>query len=163
MDYEKFYENEKNTIIAIKSLSVDFPYAAAMLIYILIERFLKVYILKNRYYKELFDPSNKKFKRITNSLNSNNADFIHDILNDLTLGNVEILINLNNKPYSTNRNNLMHSNTYLSDDVSKDDKTRQKKNDKIFKESLIHLFEVVNDPNYSSFKVEIENGDIIIL
>lgn len=70
---------EENTITAINKLKKCYPYAAALLVYVVIERQLKLHLLKHR--NEI-----KEFKKY---YSKSNDEFIKNRLTKLTLDKLE--------------------------------------------------------------------------
>jgi len=86
---------ENNTIEAINQLKEDFPYAASMLIYVVIERELKSYVLKNR----------KTLKTLENKFKTkDDKEFIKRYLTNLTMWQLVNILGIGKK-LSDDRNN----------------------------------------------------------
>lgn len=123
-DHSKLLTKKEYSLTAINELRGKYPYAASLLIYIVLERCLKIYLMGNRNESkvqstlELTTRINKKqlsylIKNITNDDN-----FLNDVLMHCTLGKLEEIFKIRDKPFSTNRNNIVHSNLYLRDQQS---------------------------------------------
>jgi hypothetical protein len=150
---------EQPALDAVNELTMEekkYPYAASMLIYLIIERELKDYVMEH---KQLY--LNKK-------LNSRPAVYGNDltetgfdnVVQNLTLGSLEALIGIKGSPTkpSANRNALMHSKGYRDRRI-KDRKNSSMKDKDAFataKKDLIWVFE-----KYSSFKVSNKEGRLV--
>src|SRR5688572_1526591 len=113
---------EKPTIQALNEISLQYPFAAALLAYAIVERVLKEYIIKNRKNRSFVDysyckPSNKPSNRkisLQNYHRCKKEDFIKLFIRRIALGDAQkIVIANDNRDYATARNVLMHSNSYL--------------------------------------------------
>ncbi len=107
---DKCGHEEAATLDAINKLSKAFPYAAAMLAFVLIERELKRKLVRERCVKE--------------------SD-----LHKFTLGRVEKELRVSIGTYSSLRNELMHSNLYLVGQAGRTEKERHDRNLKNLKEA----------------------------
>jgi hypothetical protein len=113
---------DHRTIKAIGELRATYPYAAALLSYVVVERVLKRYALGRRKDSSLAHariPRNRKLKahagkelRELHGLTANR--FLHEVLCEMTLGEVETLLGRPQADRSApDRNEVMHSNLYL--------------------------------------------------
>ena len=139
---------EENTIAAINKLKKSYPYAASLLVYVVIERQLKLYLLGHRNEKNNFK----------NYCCQSDDEFIKNCLTNLTLGKLEKKLKIKCEA-ATDRNNLMHSNLYLSGDKDLSDPERQNKNVKHFETAKTHLIRVFRD--YCSIPIEEKEGLLV--
>lgn len=139
---------EKNTIDAINKLKDDYPYAASLLVYVVIERQLKEYILKNRNQIDNFK------KNITESDN----EFIKNVITKLTLEKVEKRLEITRGP-AKDRSDLMHSNLYLLKEKDLPDCERHNKNIQYFEKAKAHLIRIFKD--YSDILIVEKEGQLV--
>jgi hypothetical protein len=122
---------EKNTINAINSLMKDYPFAASLLIYGLIEQELKFFLLLQR---SSYPPrrvnnsvtiprTQKKFSQLSSLSDS---QFVRECLHKCTLGTLERILRIRNHRISVRRNNLMHLNKYVQSEHKKSTEERIK-------------------------------------
>ncbi|NPV01753.1 MAG: hypothetical protein HPY53_10275 [Brevinematales bacterium] len=166
MDYDKFYENEKKTIDAINSLSVGFPYASTMLIYLLIERLLKVYIIQNRRDKSKFNLGTYCEKCEIFCIENDEEFFNRFKMDKKCLGEIEKFLPKECKKYDTDRiskkrNSILHSNFYLKNDFNQSDEKRKEINRENFIVALDDLKYILE--NYSPLKIKLEETRIILI
>ena len=116
---------EKQTVSALNELLFNYPYATSLLTYAFIEMILKKYIFDNRNDSNKLKTSIKvkyfnhkckktiwiKYKKL---LGLNTEEFINDFLFQNTLEKCELLLKIKDKKYSQPRNDIMHSNTFLT-------------------------------------------------
>jgi hypothetical protein len=160
--------HETFTIDALNEISQKYPFAASLLAYAIIERILKEYIMKHRKNHELLDYSFQKPSRKPNQqislgkyYNLKKQDFIKQFIKNITLGDAEQIVLGNNKnKYSTARNNLMHSYSYLLEERKCNRTERQLVNKNNFEIAIGSLKFVIN--NFAEgFKVELKNDKLI--
>jgi hypothetical protein len=122
---------EKNTINAINALMKDYPFAASLLIYALIEQELKFFLLlqrssfpPRRLNKSVVIPrTQKKFSQLSSLSDSK---FVRGCLHNCTLGTLERILRIRSRRISVRRNNLMHLNKYVQSEHKKPTKERIK-------------------------------------
>ena len=157
--------HEAPTLEAISQLRQKYPYAAALLTYVAIERILKVHFISVRHC--LSFPQKKltrgphKGKSIAAVASLPNSAFIKSVVCHMTLGDVEEALNLPHSARSAkHRNDAMHSNLYLSGEVRLTYLGRSRKNSARFKEAVAHLRYVVD--SFTSHRLlEKRNGELI--
>ena len=138
---------EVHSLKAISSLESEFPYAATLLIYVVLERCLKLHLLQNRktlteFEVALNEPvgSNKTLK-LVDFKNHNDADFVEQFLIKCTLGALEIIYKVSGRKYSTQRNKVFHSNFYVTDQLGQDYASRDAANRQYLQIAKEHLIE----------------------
>jgi hypothetical protein len=124
---------EANSLSAIARLEEGFPYAATLLVYVVLERCLKLYLLENRTILthpriDPFVPIGKKHRRFQDFKNQDDSRFIRDFLLHCTLGSLECIYRVPHHRYSTHRNKVFHSDFYISDQLRKEDRYRNRAN-----------------------------------
>jgi hypothetical protein len=125
---------EKSSLDAVNVIAREFPYAATLLIYALLERCLKLYLLENR--KTLTDEEVDCQKRVGLQAKRKLADyhdcdedsFIKDFLMNCTLRSVERIFRVPEHKYSKDRNDLVHSNLYMTQQREMAPEQRTKEN-----------------------------------
>ena len=156
---------EAPTLEAISQLRRKYPYAAALLIYVAIERILKVHLVSVRYCLDF--PQKKKLTRGPHKRKSlaavvslRNDAFMKSVVCHMTLSDVEEALNLPHSARSAkHRNDAMHSNLYLSGEVRLTDIGRSRKNSARFKEAVAHLRYVID--NFTSHRLlQRPNGEL---
>lgn len=127
---------EVPTLDAISQLRGKYPYAAALLTYVLVERLLKVYVLEHRKdpkYACVSTPRKKslgrhKEKSLAALASLSDDKFLNNVLCRMTLGEVEEMLNLSrNERSAKDRNEAMHSNLYLREEADLSHFARQDK------------------------------------
>lgn len=138
-------EMESSTLSAINKLAgLEMPFAGAALCYVMIERCLKLYLLESR--KSLTASNidicakvgiNKI--RFKDYASKDEASFVGEFLNTLQLGGLEIVYRIQSQGIADARNELVHSEFYISQqrDLSSDE--RQKQNWDHYKIAARHL------------------------
>lgn len=164
---------DRPTIDVINKIYNDYhyPVAASLLVYAIIERILKEYIIKHRKNSSVLDYSYCKCLHsgpisLQKYYNYNSKDFIKKFIKNITLGDAQKVVNKNKiknkvRDYATARNNLMHSNSYLLEENKKNKEKRTDINNKNYIEAIKHLEFVVN--NFSDFKVKRNESVISVL
>ena len=126
---------ESTTLSAINQLAqLDLPFAAATLCYVMIERCLKLYLLKNRI--TLAAPEidtcawvgRGRKVRFEDHRYDDEIDFVNGFLNEIPLGSLEIIFRVQNRRITVDRNRLIHSGFYLSLEKDMTSWDRQKRN-----------------------------------
>jgi hypothetical protein len=151
---------EQNTIIAINKLGEEYPYAASMLIFVLIERELKRYVIEHRREK-LLQKTKVKIGCIYVSLEDfNDKDdgcFLKEFISKISLGSIEQILKINKKnPPSKLRNDLMHSREYLLHESGLKESERIGKNKENFEKSKQHLIRIFKE--YSDCAIVEKDG-----
>ena len=154
---------EETTIHAINELSDSYPYAASMLTFVVIERELKEYILKNRHSDKILRSSRKIDNKTIRDLDLCSEDeFAAKFLRKLPLGDAEEIVGIcaSERP-STLRNDIMHSRRFTTGEknltpekrkeIYKKDLVKAKKYVvKVFKNySSVHLIEIKGRLSFS--------------
>jgi len=157
---------EKTTIDALNNVSKKYPFAASLLAYAIIERILKEYIIKNRKNRSLVDRSYCKWSRsgpinLGKYYKFKKDEFIRQFIKKIALRDAQTIV-LADKPkdYATDRNNLMHSNSYLLEERKYTKTKRHKINIENYKKAINHLEFVIN--SFADFKIVRENDIITI-
>ena len=140
------FPTERHSLKAINRLQVDFPYAATLLIYTVLERWLKLYLLQERKTLTEVNCEYKTHRGKGPSLNDshgfNHADFIKKFLSRSDLFDLgEIYKVRPRNKYSKPRNDVFHSNLFLSDELSSGKTSRDEKNRKYLQDAKAHLIE----------------------
>jgi len=139
---------EAPTLNAISRLRRKYPYAAALLTYVLVERLLKGYVLehrKDRKYARVCTPKKKslgrhKGKCLAALVSLPDDRFLNEVLCRMTLGDVEEILKLPPKGRSAaDRNEAMHSNLYLRQEAALNRRDRHAKNIDRLERALKHL------------------------
>ena len=146
-DYSKLLTKEEYSLTAINELRGKYPYAASLLIYTVLERCLKIYLMGNRNESKVQSEldlttiinKNQLSYLIKNITNDDN--FLNDVLMHCTLGTLEKIFKFPNKPFSTNRNDIVHSNLYLRDQQSDTYAERRKKNEGYLTQAIKDLID----------------------
>lgn len=153
---------EAPSLKAISSLESEFPYAATLLIYVVLERCLKLRLLKNR--KMLTEPEvalnepvgpRKKLK-LVDFKNHNDDTFVERFLMKLTLSDLEIIYKVSDKKYSTPRNKVFHSNFYVNYQLGQDYAFRDAANRQYLQAAKEHLIQASDQ--YFHQRIIVSNG-----
>ena len=165
----KIGTKERSTILAIQDISTRYPYAAALLVYVIVERILKEYIIKHRNTKSLLyysfcKPSKSSASKISleNCHKYDESKFTAKFIKKITLGDAQkiVLANKGNN-YATARNNLVHSNLYLHKERKYSEAERGANDRKRYKNSREHLVFVMNE--FSDLKLRLRDDKIKIV
>jgi hypothetical protein len=155
------FPTEVRSLEAIKELEQEFPYAATLLIYVVIERCLKLYLLENR--QNLTDAEvdlercvGRKRQRLSDVRGLNDKSFIDNFLVNCPLGALETIYRIPGGRYSHSRNGVFHSDLFLRHQVGSDDTSRNKANQEHLKEAKKHLIEA--SERYFHQKITDSNG-----
>lgn len=140
-------KREETTLEAINTLKKRYPYAASLLVYVLIEQELKFWLLRNRghYKRSRVDDSivikqKKKRIRTFRSYSSlNDQDFKRRCLHKCTLGKLERILRIKSRGIAKRRNNLAHHNRYFEHDHRKPQPTRHEINEKALEKAIRDL------------------------
>lgn len=156
---------EAPTLKAISQLRRKYPYAAALLTYVAIERILKGYLVTvgrdSSFTQKKLTRGPHKGKSLAAVVTLRDSAFIKDVVCHMTLGDVEEALNLpHNKRSANHRNDAMHSNLYLSGEARLTHIGRLRKNSSRFKEAVTHLRYAV-DKFTSHRLLEKSNGELI--
>ncbi|UCG86746.1 MAG: hypothetical protein JSW71_23100 [Gemmatimonadota bacterium] len=137
---------EARTIKAIGELRHAYPYAAALLSYVVVERVLKRYVLNHWTDPSLaaakLPPTLKPHggKRLGQLHDLTRRQRLHDVLCEMTLGQVENLLGRpKSKRSGTDRNEVVHSNLYLKGESTLSKARQTAKNKARFDRALAHL------------------------
>jgi hypothetical protein len=145
---KKVVFRETSTLSAISQLRRKYPYAAALLAYVLVERLIKGYTLEHRKdakYALVSTPSKNslrqhKGKSLASLVMLSDDEFVKDVLCHITLGDVEEMLKLPQRRRSAaDRNEVMHSNLYLKEETKLNRSDRHDKNIARFNRALKHL------------------------
>lgn len=133
------FDLETHSLKAISKLEAEFPYAATLLTYAVLERCLRTYLLKNRHILTPVQVDlNKKAGRGGPTLKAvrhlDDDSFIDQFLVNCTLGTLEYIYKVSHKKYSASRNKVFHSQLYLREQRSKNHQDRDAGNRKYLKE-----------------------------
>ena len=159
-------ENDQiNAINAIKKLyELDYPYAASLLIYTIIERILKIYIIQHKKDSNLINHKfeKNKFKEISNFIMLNDDDFFSKFIlkQNITLGDIPHIINNLNKNFSKSRNDIVHSNIYLLSDYKKNKEDQKKINNDNYLQAIKDLDFVLSE--YTEIDYTFNNNTISV-
>jgi len=133
---------------AISELQVKFPYAVTLLIYTVLERCLKLYLLKNR---KTLTEHQFNLKVTANNMKLKQAVRTHKdligFLTDCTLSKLEDIYKIYKKDphrkdkYSTCRNDVIHSKLFFRQQLGSDYSSRNKQNRGYLKDAKKHLIE----------------------
>ncbi len=154
---------EANSLETIGCLEEKYPYAATLLVYVVLERCLKLYLLKQR--KE-FSKEDATRMNLDTQVNKHklgdfekcdDACFIDLFLTKCTLGNLEQLFGIPDKRYSDHRNKVFHSNLYLKDQLGEDSDYCDEENRQYIEKAKEHLIEASKE----YFRQEIIEQEII--
>jgi hypothetical protein len=156
---------EESTLKAITQLRRKYPYAAALLAYVAVERILKVHFLTNRHHLNL--PAKKltggphKGESLAALASLRDGPFMRDVVCHMTLGNLEEALKLAQSARSSkHRNEVVHSNLYLSGEASMTPIGRRRKDLARLKQAVAHLRHAV-DKFTSHRLLEKRNGDLL--
>ena len=149
---------DKSTIRAIDRLREEYPYAAALLCYTVVERVLKTRLIQEWESPELMmvhlpgkstlrENSGKRLKELTCP---NRDDFFDSVVRKLTLGDLEAMFPNHARNIAKDRNDLVHSNLYLRDEVGTDTTNTDRKRYEMALEHLRYTIEM-----HTSFCVSI--------
>ena len=136
----------KPTLEAMNRLEEKYPYAATMLVYLVLERLLKLHLMQYR--KALTDKEvefdknlGRKGRTLRNAKDLDDRSFIQSFLVHLTLYHLETLFKIPAKRYSKDRNDVFHSNLYLSNQLESDYQSRDAENRTYLNKAKGHLVE----------------------
>ena len=137
---------EARSLEAVGKLEAEFPYAATLLVYVVLERCLKLHLLQSRHTLtekdvELAKPVGRKSQKVVDFKNLDDACFIRQFLENCTLGALEIIYRVPERKYSDHRNKVFHSDLYMKDQLGKDDKSREAMNRQYLETAKMHLIE----------------------
>jgi len=146
------FSTEVDSLKAISKLYEDFPYAATLLIYTVLERCLKLHLLEKREtltnaevdldYKVSPKKNQKLSLKDANARGFSRDDFIEKFLRHCNLGNLGRIYRVCPcDKYSKPRNGVIHSNLFLSDQLSSNRKSRDERNREYRNEAKAHLIE----------------------
>src|SRR2546425_9067090 len=114
-------DDEQKSLTAIKTLEdKNLPYAATLLVYVLLERHLKLHLLeiRNSLTNEQVETLPPKVSQSTAArLELKNLDedsFVLQVLKKCALGTLEEVYGVSCHKYSTHRNDIFHSNLFIS-------------------------------------------------
>ncbi len=137
---------ESRTIRAIGELRHNYPYAAALLSYVVVERVLKRYALNHwkdpslagaRVPNKIKRHGGKQLRHLSTLTRRQRLD---QVLCEMTLGQVETLLaRPQSEKSATDRNEVMHSNLYLKEESTLSRPAQQAKNQARFDKALRHL------------------------
>jgi len=134
----------QRSLDAINTLEPEYPYAASMLAYLLLELYLKLRLLQDR--KTLtagevdFDTKIGGMK-LGDAKGFDDTSFIETVLTQLTLGRLEKVFRIPKERYSQDRNNVFHSNLYLANQLGRDYEFRVSQNHAYLETAKKHLVE----------------------
>jgi hypothetical protein len=141
-------EVEKRTLEAINELQDQkYPYAATMLVYLVLERLRKRHLLQYRQTltaKEVDLDTKvglKKDKRLGDAKTLDNRSFVRSFLVDLTLHDLQKIYRIPEKKYSKDRNDVFHSNLVLMNQLESDYESRDAQNRQYLETAKQHLVE----------------------
>ncbi len=159
----KIGTKEKGTINALSNISKKYPFAASLLAYTIIERILKEYIIKHRKNRSLVDYSYCKCLHsgpisLENCYKFRKDEFIKKFIKQIALGDAQNIVIANKlRNYATDRNNLMHSNSYLLEERKYAKTKRRNINIQNYRKAIDHLDFVIN--NFADFKIVVRNNE----
>jgi hypothetical protein len=135
---------EQRSLDAINRLEPDYPYAASMLAYLVLELYLKLRLLQDR--KTLTDgevdfDTKVGGVRLGDAKGFDDTSFIDTVLTQLTLGRIEQVYRIPKERYSQDRNNVFHSNLYLANQLGRDTEFRVSENRAYLETAKKHLVE----------------------
>jgi hypothetical protein len=137
---------EAHTIKAIGELRQIYPYAAALLCYVVVERVLKHYVLNHWNDSSLASakvPQRIKThggKQLAQLRHLTRRQRLHGVLCEMTLGQIETLLGRSKSDRSaTDRNEVVHSNLYLKREATLTQVKRKTKNEARFIKAFSHL------------------------
>jgi len=156
---------DKSTIKALNEISAKYPFAASLLVYAIIERILKEYIIKNRKKRSLLDYSYCKCPSqisLQNYHRFKKEDFVKRFIKRITLGDAQRIVLTNGKrDYATARNDLIHSNSYLLEQRKYKKTKRHDINKQSYKTAIQHLNFVIN--TFSNFNIVLKDQVIVLM
>lgn len=128
-------EMESTTLSAINKLTeLEFPFAAAILCYVMVERCLKLYLLQNRNTLTASDidicvgVGKGRTLRFRDYASNDEPAFVGNFLNEIQLGGLEIIFRIQNQGIANDRNELIHSGFYLDIEKNMSFDNRQEQN-----------------------------------
>jgi hypothetical protein len=139
---------EARSLEPIGKLEAEFPYAATLPVYVVLERCLKLHLLEDR--KTLAPDEVALDKPVGRGRNKQklidvrdlgDASFIRRFLVTLTLHDVEGIYKIPDGKYSKQGNKVFHSDLYLTDQLESDDASRGAANRKYLATAKEHLLE----------------------
>jgi hypothetical protein len=137
---------ESRTIKAIGELRGSYPYAAALLSYVVVERVVKRYALDHwtdpALAKAHIPPKVKSHGRkpLSQLRHLTRSQRLHEVLSEMTLGDVEALLRRPEAERSaSDRNEVMHSNLYLKAESTLPKFEQQALNRTRFAKAFSHL------------------------
>lgn len=142
---------EESTLKAINVLSGKYPYAASLLCFVLIERELKDFLIRNRRSKPYVDSCvcvRGKCLRVGDYVEDSDEQFVRKFILKVSLGRMEELLGITKNKPSELRNDLMHSNRYIKSERMLVHNRRRKINLQKFdkaKKLLIQTFKKYSD------------------
>lgn len=161
-DYSLLFMEERFSLEAINALKEKYPYAASLLIYTVLERCLKIYLMGNRNIIRLQSELDLSIKIRDNKdlsyfirQNLDDENFIKDVLMHCPLGKLEKIYKIRNQPFSKNRNGIVHSNLYLHNQRSESYEERVKKNKKYLEQAIK---DIIKASGYFKKEIINENG-----
>jgi len=136
----------KPTLEAMNRLEEKYPYAATMLVYLVLERLQKLHLLQCRGVltdKEVeFDKNlGRKGRTLRNAKDLDDTSFIRSFLVHLALYHLETIYKIPSKRYSKDRNDVLHSNLYLLNQLESDYQSRDAQNRLYLETAKKHLVE----------------------
>jgi len=140
---------EQLSLDAINKLEAEYPYAASMLAYLVLELFLKLRLLHDRKTLDCPEVSLKtKVGPVGNRLTFgdakklDDASFIDSFLVYCALGDLECIFKIpNDKRYSRDRNDVFHLNRYLASQLASNYQSRDARNRTYLKKAREHLID----------------------
>lgn len=154
---------EAHSLKAIGKLEGEFPYAATLLVYAVLERCLKLHLLQYRNTLtqnevDLEGKVGRKKQKLSDFRNLDDVSFIRQFLVNCTLGAIEIIYRVPNRKYSNFRNKVFHSELYFDDQLTSNYQSRDKANRKYLKTAKKHLVEA--SELYFQRKIIESNGSL---
>jgi len=140
---------EQRSLAAINKLGAEYPYAASMLAYLVLELYLKVRLLQDRKTLDYPEVSLKTKvgpvrKKLTfgDAKKLDDASFIDSFLVCCALGDLECIFKIpNDKRYSPDRNDVFHLNRYLASPLGSDRESLDAQNRAHLRTAKKHLVE----------------------
>ncbi len=150
--------DDESTIEAIDRLRGEYPYAAALLCYTVVERVLKARLIQESQSPEtsaITLPKKSKLgkysgKRLDEFDRLNRDDFFKSVVRRLSLGDLEAMLPGHEREIAVDRNDLVHSNLYLRSQVGTDTTTADRERYKNALEHLRYAIEI-----HTSFRLNI--------
>jgi hypothetical protein len=142
------FPTERHSLRAINKLQRKFPYAATLLTYAVLERCLKLHLLKKR--ETLTDAQvNLKCKTtygqrlsLSDVRGLDDDAFIEKFLTVCTLFDLGQIYKVDpHHKYSSSRNDVIHSNLFLRHQLGSHHPSREKQNRAYLKKAKAHLIE----------------------